>query len=250
MSKFCINCGLPVEDDQSFCPSCSASNSVLDKKGATENFLISVINPISETKHKFQVNDNVKINTIINKVIAKDNLPQTDASGNMIEYSLSYDVNNIAIEDSLTLKDATIKANDILYIAKKQTDNIYNKVTSTNCKDSFIKSVGSTNSHNKTATFVLNIIFSGIGIWSGILSLIIGFISFNLASGIIPGYNYYGGDAYTDLQHAISDACYNLHVLIDNINFGLGFLFIIAGLTLICAFSLNIIRVINKQKLR
>lgn len=247
MNKFCINCGTPVKDDETLCPSCAANQSVSNEK---EKFSISVINPISATKHKFQVKDNVKISTIISKVLIKDNLPQTDALGNTAKYSLAYDVNSTALEDSLTLKDADIKANDILYIVCQSKIADIQKSDSIQQEYSPQKSLESASSNAKSFKgFVINLIFSCIGIFCGILSLIAGIISFGLPNGRSLDYAYYNGDAYTDLQHAVADAVTNLRVLIDNLIFALGFLFIIAGLTLICAFALNIVRIINQKKL-
>lgn len=67
----------------------------------------------------------------------------------------------------------------------------------------------------------------------GILSIIFSIRCFNMEDGSYEPNATYGGDAYTGMQNASAQAANNIQDLTKNVNQGMGFMLLIAGLTLI-----------------
>ena len=67
----------------------------------------------------------------------------------------------------------------------------------------------------------------------GILSIIFSIRFFNMEDGSYEPNATYGGDAYTGMQNASAQAANNIQDLTKNVNKGMGYMLMIAGLTLI-----------------
>ena len=67
----------------------------------------------------------------------------------------------------------------------------------------------------------------------GILSIIFGIVCFNMDEGRYEMSSSYGGDAYTGIQNASANTANNVQVLTKNVNKGMGFMLLIAGMSLI-----------------
>lgn len=67
----------------------------------------------------------------------------------------------------------------------------------------------------------------------GILSIIFSIRCFNMEDGSYEPNATYGGDAYTGMQNASAQAANNIQDLTKNVNQGMGFMLMIAGLTLV-----------------
>lgn len=67
----------------------------------------------------------------------------------------------------------------------------------------------------------------------GVLSIILSIISFNAATGGYENEEYYGGDAYTGIQHASAQTANNIRVMSEITKNGFASVLFIAGSTLI-----------------
>ncbi|MBR6334924.1 MAG: hypothetical protein IKR90_02110 [Clostridia bacterium] len=73
---------------------------------------------------------------------------------------------------------------------------------------------------------------------SGIVSVVLGIISFCLDTGGSRGYLTYGGDAYTGIQQAGAQTANNVQSLASICKFGFGSVLLVAGIVLIiCALT-------------
>lgn len=78
-----------------------------------------------------------------------------------------------------------------------------------------------------------------IGVLSGIVSVILGIITMLKDTGVYVASKSYGGDAYTGIQNAAADTAYNVKVLAEAVNFGIGSLLIVLGVAIVCYFALK-----------
>lgn len=69
----------------------------------------------------------------------------------------------------------------------------------------------------------------------GIVSIGLSITCFNADDGIYVEKNYYGGDAYTGIQHAAAETGQNVRDLIQNTNKGFGSILLVGGLALVAA---------------
>ena len=77
---------------------------------------------------------------------------------------------------------------------------------------------------------------NALGIFSGIISIILGIVSFCLDNGYGVYSKSYGGDAYTGIQNAAAATANNVQSLCDVVKFGFGALLIVIGLAIIAFF--------------
>lgn len=80
------------------------------------------------------------------------------------------------------------------------------------------------------------IICNVLGVISGIVSIIFGFIVYNGKNGLYIEQKSYGGDAYTGIQNAMAEVGSNINYLNQNIQEGLGYVLIAIGLIAIFYF--------------
>ena len=66
----------------------------------------------------------------------------------------------------------------------------------------------------------------------GIACIALGIRCLCFSYGTVPFYKYYGGDAYTDIQHALSDTAYTVSMVCEICSHGFGYVLIIAGLVI------------------
>lgn len=77
---------------------------------------------------------------------------------------------------------------------------------------------------------------NALGIFSGIVSIILGIVSFCLDNGSGINNKSYGGDAYTGIQNAAAHTANNVQDLCNVVKFGFGALLIVIGLAIIAFF--------------
>lgn len=80
-------------------------------------------------------------------------------------------------------------------------------------------------------------IFNIIGLLSGILSAIFGFVVFGFETGHNESSSIYGGDAYTGIQNAAAQTANNVHELAEIVKFGAGSLLLVVGIVVFCYFG-------------
>lgn len=69
----------------------------------------------------------------------------------------------------------------------------------------------------------------------GILSIILSLVCFSKEVGDTVHRSYYGGDAYTGIQHAAADTGNNVYELTKIVRFGFGSILMVGGLILIAS---------------
>ena len=67
----------------------------------------------------------------------------------------------------------------------------------------------------------------------GALAILLSIVCFAKDDGVREGNEYYGGDAYTGIQHAAAHTANNVQKLADIERFGFGSILLIAGCTLL-----------------
>ena len=70
---------------------------------------------------------------------------------------------------------------------------------------------------------------------SGVISIALSVMCFSLSDGTYVHKNYYGGDAYTGIQHAAADTGENVRALSKINRFGFSSVLLIGGLALIAS---------------
>ena len=87
---------------------------------------------------------------------------------------------------------------------------------------------------------------SVIGMLSGVLSIILGFMASGYSIGSFELETSYGGDAYTGIQNAAAQTANNVRDLAKIVRFGCSSLLIVIGIALICFFTLKIFNFTKK----
>lgn len=96
---------------------------------------------------------------------------------------------------------------------------------------------------------LMNLILNAIGSFSGLLSLIYGFILKGKTYPIqYTSRGTYGGDAYTGIQNAAADTSSNLIVIVAILRDALSMLFIIIGLAILSYFIYRLFKAIKANK--
>lgn len=77
------------------------------------------------------------------------------------------------------------------------------------------------------------IIFASIGVLIGIAAIVFGIVCLSMEPARIVSKEYYGGDAYTGIQHAAAQTATNVKRMFDLCRLGFGFSMIVAGCVII-----------------
>lgn len=93
------------------------------------------------------------------------------------------------------------------------------------------------------------VIFNVIGLLTGVLSAIFGFVIFGFGTGSKEGALIYGGDAYTGIQNAAAQTANNVQKLTEIVKFAFGSLLLVVGIAVFCYFGAKLTSYIqNKEK--
>ena len=84
---------------------------------------------------------------------------------------------------------------------------------------------------------LLKLIACIIGIVSGLLSAVLGLITYGMSTGSYESSLSYGGDAYTGIQNAAAQSANNMLYASEIIRFGFGSLLLVLGLFIIALFA-------------
>ncbi len=82
--------------------------------------------------------------------------------------------------------------------------------------------------------------FPIVGMFSGLLSIFLGFIALDKNTGYYEAALKYGGDAYTGMQNASAQAANNAMYAAEILSFGFGSLLIVLGIVIVCYFGMRI----------
>ena len=88
-----------------------------------------------------------------------------------------------------------------------------------------------------------------IGIVSGLLSTVLGLITYGMSTGSYESSLSYGGDAYTGIQNAAAQGANNMLYASEILRFGFGSLLLVLGLFIIALFIFLLCKD-NKAKIK
>ena len=86
-----------------------------------------------------------------------------------------------------------------------------------------------------------------LGLFSGLLSVIFGIVTYGMGAGSFESSRSYGGDAYTGIQNAAAQSANNIIYASKLLRFGFGSLLLVLGLFLIGFFILKLCKELETQ---
>ncbi len=92
------------------------------------------------------------------------------------------------------------------------------------------------------------LIASVLGMLSGLLSVILGFVTYGMSAGSYESSHSYGGDAYTGIQNAAAQGANNVLYGSEILRFGFGSLLLVLGLALIAFFAYKTVKELEAAK--
>lgn len=204
---------------------------------------VVIVDATGNKEQKVGLPDDIKCGIIMVKLVEKIKLPSVGPDGNPISYKFIHKASGRQLLETQTLSEAGVKDGDVLRLQPEITagaeDYYSNNPVPVN---EFTKGPVA----KKQVGMIFTIIFSIIGILSGILSIIFGICTFFSDPGCHHNYISYGGDAYTGIQHACAQTATNVYEFAAMVRIGMGGLFIVIGIAIICYFALKI-STINKK---
>lgn len=231
---------------------------------------VIIVDATGNKERKVGLPDDVKIGIIMVKLIEKIKLPSTGPDGNPISYKFIHKVSGRQLLETQTLADAHIKDGDVLRLQPEITAGAVCNNCGTELQDGQVFCpecgcpVGESGVDTSAFTPVGNlsyrkvnaidkiketsgnfsdtgsIIASVIGIISGFVSIVLGFIAMGYSDGLYESASSYGGDAYTGIQNAAAQTASNVKILASIVKFGTSSLLIIFGITIVCFFALKL----------
>ncbi len=238
---------------------------------------VIIVDATGNKEQKVGLPDDVKIGIIMVKLVEKIKLPSTGPDGNPISYKFIHKVSGRQLLETQTLADAHIKDGDVLRLQPEITAGAVcsrcgNEVQEGNA---FCSECGNPISEQKVDTSAFtavpgygiqktnpvekikdvsnkmsgigSIIASLIGIGSGILSIILGFVTMSKSIGSWESLSSYGGDAYTGMQNASAQTANNVQDLADLTRFGISSLLIVLGIAVACYFALKLFKTTEQK---
>lgn len=231
---------------------------------------VIIVDATGNKEQKVGLPDDVKIGIIMVKLVEKIKLPSTGPDGNPISYKFIHKVSGRQLLETQTLADAHIKDGDVLRLQPEITAGAVCNRCGTELQEgqafcpecgcpvgesgvdtSAFTPVGNLNFEKTNAidkiketsgkfSDVGSIIASIIGILSGALSIILGFIVIGYSDGYYESALSYGGDAYTGIQNAAAQTANNVEDLAAIAKFGVSSLLIVVGIAIACFFALKL----------
>lgn len=237
---------------------------------------VIIVDATGNKEQKVGLPDDIKIGIIMVKLVEKIKLPSTGPDGNPISYKFIHKVSGRQLLETQTLADAHIKDGDVLRLQPEITAGAVcskcgkelqeGQVFCPECgcpvgesgvdTDAFT-TVGNlnykyTNTDNIKETLgkssdAGSIIASVIGIISGFLSIMLGFVVMGYSNGSYESATTYGGDAYTGIQNAAAQTANNVKSLTAIVKLGTSSLLIIIGVAIACFFALKLFGYTKKK---
>lgn len=222
---------------------------------------VIIVDATGNKEQKVGLPDNIKCGIIMVKLVEKIKLPSVGPDGNPISYKFIHKVTGRQLLETQTLAEAGIKDGDVLRLQPEITAGAFCDKCGQqiNEGESFCSKCGNPiaqsgtiskpePSQNETSygfqpaiekpkkSGMAKIICNVLGVISGIVSIIFGFIVYNGKNGLYIEQKSYGGDAYTGIQNAMAEVGSNINYLNQNIQEGLGYVLIAIGLIAIFYF--------------
>lgn len=226
---------------------------------------VVIVDATGNKEQKVGLPDDIKCGIIMVKLVEKIKLPSVGPDGNPISYKFIHKVTGRQLLEAQTLGEAGIKDGDVLRLQPEITAGAFcpkcgselnegvafcDKCgTALQSDENFASQASFTpvNSSNSAkldnAINVINakskggILFNVIGLISGIVSAILGFVVFGLGTGSWENSTSYGGDAYTGIQNAAAQTANNVQDLAEIVKFGMAPLLIVVGVAIFCYFG-------------
>ena len=243
---------------------------------------VIIVDATGNKEQKVGLPDDIKCGIIMVKLVEKIKLPSVGPDGNPISYKFIHKVTGRQLLESQTLGEAGIKDGDVLRLQPEITAG----AVCSQCGNSepegnsFCSKCGSPlsavtqveqdtvppaytqpNPVENNAVSYTNIIpkankkpigaiiFDILGLISGVISVILGFVISGYTAGNLETFTSYGGDAYTGIQNAAAQTANNVMYLTKVIKFGFTVLLIVLGIVSICYFGSKFIdKIKNKVK--
>lgn len=240
---------------------------------------VVIVDATGNKEQRVGLPDDIKCGIIMVKLVEKIKLPSVGPDGNPISYKFIHKVTGRQLLEAQTLGEAGIKDGDVLRLQPEITAGAFcancggelqdgvafcakcgaaiqtEQNVQNNCNNPHTSSSANVNNAAKldNAINVINekskggILFNVIGLLSGILSAILGFVVFGLDTGSWENPSSYGGDAYTGIQNAAAQTANNVQDLTEIIKFGVASLLIIVGIAIFCYFGAKLSSNVQKK---
>ena len=232
---------------------------------------VVVVDATGNKEQKVGLPDDIKIGVIMVKLVEKIKLPSVGPDGNPISYKFIHKVSGRQLLETQTLAEAGIKDGDVLRLQPEITAGaVCNKCFTElaedlafcpNCGNPLVTEqppVSAPAPENQgfmvapqpaPATAPKNIpdfILSIAGLFSGLLSIILGLVACGFSDGGYEMSNTYGGDAYTGIQNAAAQTANNVETLAGIVKFGVASLLIVLGIAISAYFGFKFFACIKK----
>lgn len=235
---------------------------------------VVIVDATGNKEQKVGLPDDIKCGIIMVKLVEKIKLPSVGPDGNPISYKFIHKVTGRQLLESQTMSEAGVKDGDVLRLQPEITAGAFCGNCGGQLEDAaaFCPRCGSpvaaqpaaepvqqpveqpvqqniyppvyTQKTSDIADKLKQILKTGwayvLGMISGVLSIIFGFVVMGSPTGYWESSSSYGGDAYTGIQNAAAQTANNVQDLAELTAQGLGFLLIALGMFAICYFLVKL----------
>lgn len=241
---------------------------------------VIVVDATGNKEQKVGLPDDIKCGIIMVKLVEKIKLPSVGPDGNPISYKFIHKVTGKQLLETQTLAEAGIRDGDVLRLQPEITagavcpacgrvnliDGIAfcpgcgtalptssNTAPAVEAQPQTVPTVSSgfapvavkTSKGNKQVGLIITYL---LGLFSGIASVLFGFIISGMDVGYYESAKSYGGDAYTGIQNAAAQTADNVHVLCELVREGFMFVLFAIGAIAVFYFASKIISTLSKNK--
>ena len=241
---------------------------------------VIVVDATGNKEQKVGLPDDIKCGIIMVKLVEKIKLPSVGPDGNPISYKFIHKVTGKQLLETQTLAEAGIRDGDVLRLQPEITagavcpacgrENLIdgiafcpacgtampsssNTAPAVEAQPQVTPTVSSgfspvavkTSKSNKQGGLIITYL---LGLFSGIVSVLFGFIISGMDVGYHESAKSYGGDAYTGIQNAAAQTADNVQDLCELVREGFTFVLFAMGAIAVFYFASKIISTLAKNK--